>query len=499
MEAVVNLFKKFLAANWCFIGVIVFFIVHRYSEYQHVVPFKNLIPLLAVLLGTSIILFFINRKLLRSSPKANLLTSFIFVVVLFFGVFQDFLVQFRFLANFTRFRFFVPFTLLLIVVFFIWIKRTNRPLHKAILYLNTLLLIYMLIDAGTLLKHRGTPSGINSNELAKHQLHPCDTCNKPPVYLILLDGYFGSKGLTTYFHYDNTRFENFLQRNDFHVASSTHSNYVFTLYSMASLLNMKYLEGIGEPVLSNHYGYVTAATAIKENIVCKYFTRQGYSINNFSIFDVADIPAGYSSGLLPEKVQLINTQTMYYRVNKWIASSLEKTGLKKQSVEEYENSFINNNEAAMERTLLQSRSQGKQPSFTYCHLVMPHEPYVLDSNGVRVRKTADLHRLSKDSIDQLFLQYQIYVNKRISTFIEALKKATAGNAVILLMSDHGYKEASVANDANMPFYNLNAVYLPQKNYSGWYNGMSNVNQFRLLLNTLFHQQMPLLPDSIVTK
>ncbi len=499
MEAVANLFKKFLAANWCFIGVVVFFIVHGYSEYQHVVPFKTIIPLLSLLLAAAVLLFLINRKLLGSPEKANLLTSFIIFVVLFFGVFQDFLVQFRFLADFTRFRFFVPFMLLLIVVFFIWIKKTNRSLHKSILYLNTLLLIYILFDAGSISKHRFTPSNTAGNELAKHQLHTCDTCSKPPVYLILLDGYFGSKGLKAYFNYDNTRFENFLQRNDFHVVPSTHSNYLFTLYSMASLLNMKYLEGIGEPVLSNHYGYITAATGIKENLVCKFFASQGYSINNFSIFDVAGIPAGYSSGLLTEKVQLINSQTMYYRVNKWLLSFPGKIGLKKQSAEEYENSFINNNEAVMERTLLQSRSQNKQPSFTYCHLVMPHEPYVLDSNGVRIRNTAGLERLSKDSIDQLFLQYEIYVNKRISTFIEELKKTTAGNAVILLMSDHGYKEARITNDATMPFYNLNAVYLPQKNYSGWYSGISNVNQFRVLLNTLFHQQMPLLADSIVTR
>lgn len=62
-----------------------------------------------------------------------------------------------------------------------------------------------------------------------------------------------------------------------------------------------------------------------------------------------------------------------------------------------------------------------------------------------------------------------------------------------------FRKFLAANDATMPFYNLNAVYLPQKSYSGWYNGINNVNQFRVLLNTLFHQQMPLLADSIVTR
>jgi hypothetical protein len=79
-----------------------------------------------------------------------------------------------------------------------------------------------------------------------------------------------------------------------------------------------------------------------------------------------------------------------------------------------------------------------------------------------------------------------------------LQQETDGKAVILLMSDHGYQE-SVIKSEKLPFYNLNAIYLPQKNYEGWYNGISNVNQFRVLFNTLFHAQIPLLTDSVVTR
>ena len=37
--------------------------------------------------------------------------------------------------------------------------------------------------------------------------------------------------------------------------------------------------------------------------------------------------------------------------------------------------------------------------------------------------------------------------------------------------------------------NLNAIYFPEKNYSGFYDDISNVNQFRVLLNKEFEQHL----------
>ncbi|HYE54213.1 MAG TPA: hypothetical protein VD996_05190, partial [Chitinophagaceae bacterium] len=66
------------------------------------------------------------------------------------------------------------------------------------------------------------------------------------------------------------------------------------------------------------------------------------------------------------------------------------------------------------------------------------------------------------------------------------------NAVILLMGDHGYKHSKDKGR----YQTLNAVYLPSKNYSGWYEGMTHVNQFRVLFNAVFDQRLPLLKDSL---
>jgi len=491
--------KQFLAANWSYIGVIIFFIFHGYAENEDVVPFGTLMPVLAIWLVIAIPLFFINRKLLGDGKKANIFTSVILIVVLFFGVFQDFLFQFRILEAITRLRFFVPLCLLLIVIAFIWLKRTKKPLHKGVLFLNTLLLIYLLVDAGTLLKNNLLPSKFESEQLAKYKLSVCDTCQKPPVYLIIFDSYFGSKGLNEFFHYDNSGFERFLTDQGFHVVQASHSNYKYTAFSMASLLNMQYLGNIGTPDLSNHYGYNTALSAIKNNVVTRFFASQGYKINNYSIFELKDIPAGYSSGVLPEKVQLITSQTMYYRVNLWLPLFLRKNKLVTPKViNGVERGSINRYKETLEQSIAKGFTKDNAPVFTYIHIMMPHFPFMVDSSGNSNGFLQKKDILPQDSINNMFLQYEVYTNKIITDHIARLQKETAGKAVVLLMSDHGYQEAITENKV-LPYYNLNAVYLPQRNYQGWYNGISNANQFRVLFNTLFHQQLPLLADSIVTK
>jgi hypothetical protein len=267
---------------------------------------------------------------------------------------------------------------------------------------------------------------------------------------------------------------------------------------MASLLSMQYLGDIGEPVYWNHYAFVSTFRTIKSNPVTACVKSMGYDIKNLSFFDMDGIPAGYSSGALPEKVQLVMSQTMYYRTRKNLRVFLTEKGFLHQTAGSEEAQLINKQETVMQRTLSEVRVAGQKPVFVYSHLFLPHQPFLLDSNDHRTHIFEREDQLSPDSSDALYLQYQVYTNKRMTRLISELKKATGNKAVILLMSDHGYHQARTS-DPKLKFYNLNAVYLPDKNYAAWYNGMSNVNQFRALFNTLFHQQMPLLPDSIVVK
>ncbi len=63
------------------------------------------------------------------------------------------------------------------------------------------------------------------------------------------------------------------------------------------------------------------------------------------------------------------------------------------------------------------------------------------------------------------------------------------------MGDHGFRHLEGNNNGH--FMNFNSIYLPDKNYSRFYDGMSLVNEFRILLNTQFNQHLPILKDSTI--
>jgi hypothetical protein len=361
------------------------------------------------------------------------------------------------------------------------------------MFVNALFLMYLLIEV-TILTYGMIR--VKKSSYKTENILACDTCSKPDVYLIVLDEYLGSTGLREYFGYDNSTFEGFLKQKGFRVLSDTKTNYILTLFSMASMLNMDYLKDLGEIKYENHYAYKTALAMIESNEVIKMFRNEGYQISNKSIFDLYEAPAQYSTLSTPSKLQLINSKTLYYR----IARSLPRFLAKKTKLEwfiknEHEQILLSNNER-MAKTLQEAAKGDSIPTFTYMHLQMPHAPYAFDSTGKPMVPFWQRKLYSSMDEDNAYLQYLVYTNKRITHYLDKLMVATHGRAVIILMSDHGYK-APVRKENKIIYQTLNAVYIPGKSSVGWYNGMTNVNQFRLVFNALFNSNLPLLEDSIL--
>ncbi len=65
------------------------------------------------------------------------------------------------------------------------------------------------------------------------------------------------------------------------------------------------------------------------------------------------------------------------------------------------------------------------------------------------------------------------------------------------MGDHGFRKAANDKDKTHYFENQNAVYFPVNDYHLVYDSVSTVNQFRIIFNTLFRQNFPILKDSTI--
>jgi hypothetical protein len=75
----------------------------------------------------------------------------------------------------------------------------------------------------------------------------------PDIFYIILDGYAREDVLEKLYQYDNSQFVNDLQRKGFFVASLSRANYIQTLLSLSSSLNLQYLNEIRSKVDRNLY------------------------------------------------------------------------------------------------------------------------------------------------------------------------------------------------------------------------------------------------------
>ena len=489
--------QRLLGSHWYFLFVPIFFVTHGYLENVQLIPFRDTALLLVILLLFSLLLYSFFRWLLKTKQKSALFTFIFLLITLFFGVIQDFAER-KFGASsfFARISFLSLLVIIILVVSFFIIRKSRSDFKRIPVYLNLLFAIYLIVDlvgiTVELQKHEKIERTIFHVPIKTSR---CDTCAKPPVYLVLLDEYSGTPSLQKYFSYDNRGFEDSLTQLGFHVVHESNSNYYYTTYSMASMLNLEYIKNFKRHGVSDDEGYHKALVMIKYNLVVQQFVEEGYGIKNYSYFELEGFPARYKNDYLPGKINLIIHKTMYVRL---LAQVLNKMGMGRPLViasGDWEEEYIKNNNDMMERVL--NDKQDSVPSFTYVHLMMPHEPFTYNSKGERVQKWVRSSSQNIEQVDAAYLEYLIYTNKKIFPFIRQLQSKTNGKAVIMLMSDHAYRGFERKGDMKLLYNNLNAVYLPGKQYEQFKEGTTNVNQFRILFSALFNHHVPLLKNEMI--
>jgi hypothetical protein len=258
------------------------------------------------------------------------------------------------------------------------------------------------------------------------------------------------------------------------------------------MLNMNYLEGL-EGSNTSKKDMSVCNNTIKNNATMQFLTRQGYRFYNHSIFDFDRQPAVTKPTFLPRKTILITSQTLLSRLHRDLWFHLV-TGLDLKFAKQgviYRD--LNNNDKIYELTLETARQSSNTPKFVYAHFMMPHYPYYFDRDGNPTPeiKLTEGYRTNKAA----YIDYLRYSNKKLLSLIDEIRSTAKKPPVIILMGDHGFREFDEKVDEKYYFMNLNAVLLPDGDYSKFYEGMSNVNQFRVILNSQFQQQLPLLKDS----
>ena len=470
-----------------------FFVLHGSMENYDFVPLKDAILLTGLYCAVSAILLFLFWLFYRDLIKAGLASFPIMAFHFFFGSVHDSLKK-NFPDSFlSKYSFILPVALILFLLVLVLIKKRKKPFGKLSFYLNTLFILLLIVDSVILLtkvigsshqEQASTPVGMN----------PCKDCPKPDIYFIIADEYVGNSTLKDKFSFDNSAFTDNLAARGFHTIPYSSSNYNFTPYSVASTLNMDYLD-IRAQKKADQSDLALCYSTIQNNRFLRYLQSEGYTFRNYSIFDFDGQPARTEVTFLPVKTKLITGQTFISRFNRDIRYHLITDLETKSEIKRMAYGFLQNNENIYNLTQKEVTTISSSPKLVLTHLHLPHYPYYFDKDG----KERPLEKLTEgNQTDKAaYVQYLQYGNKKYLELIDHILKESRTPPIIILMGDHGFRHFTEEVDLKYWYLNQLSLYTPGKNYAVYGDSLTNVNFLRVLLNVEYKQQLPLLNDRAI--
>jgi hypothetical protein len=500
MKKMLRLLALRFQKEYFLVGLPLLFVLHGYTDHYGDIPGKDVLLLALEYVGYALVFSMLFALFFRSFRKGAVFSFGLFCFYFFFGAAHDALKEVLGKSFLVGYSFILPTAFLAFLALFFYVKKSKRSFQNLTCYLNIVLLVLLVVDVVLLTMKpaiaQSKPAKINVAAPVPEVQHSSNnSVHHPDIHLIIADEYAGRTALQEVFGFDNTPFEDSLRRRGFYVADSSRSNYNYTVTSMASLFQMDYVPDLKDE--STEEIYRVSKALINRNRFIDTLQEKGYTIRNFSVFDFAGQPP-FEEPYFPQKLRLITDHTFWGRVKNDIGYHAALTFKVRSELDKVEASLRHELEAGnrkMSAVLEESAVAYQSPRFFYTHLMMPHDPYLADKEGNLMRLDALLDPDRQRDEKELYLGYLQYCNQQLLFFIDRLLKTSIRPPVILLMSDHGYRRAGAP--VAYHFSNLNAVYYPVKNYEGYYSGLSNVNQLRLLLNKQFSGQWPLLKDTAI--
>ncbi len=464
-----------------------FFCLHGALENFGFISFAEATEVFIYVIIAITIFFYIFYFTTKSFIFSAFITFILAAVYLFFEVIKNAVFKIDF---FNRYVLFLPL-LIVSILLLIFLFKKYKWFYKVTFFLNVLLIVYCVLDAGLIIKiQMSTQKIVYQNpvvlneKLVKH---------KPNVYLLLFDEYAGLQSLKDSFNYDNSPFYEQLRNDSFQIMP-IFSNYSITAFSMSSLFQMNYLKNLQNTTTVGWKQTQQCMLDIKNAPVFNHFKNFGYDVKSFSMFEVLDNKSlGANQFLLAHHRVL--THKMFHNVflkdvgfnftnGRFASLFFQKLFL--ADLPAYSNTA--------ESKMLNTLENKTNPQFVYTHFLMPHYPFLYDSSG---NKNA-LQTIFKDRawlVKEDYISYLKYCNKKMVEMERKIIEKDPG-AIIILLSDHGFRYEGSHNDKS-EFNNFCAVRNLSTSNNHSTATISNVNLFRYIFNTTYKQSIPYLTDSMV--
>ena len=484
MNKIVEGLKKFPLSPFV---LVLFVFIHAYNYSYKWIQIHDLVePFLYTFFAVTIV-FAILSKILKSSVKSGLITSVLILIFFYTGFVKDYVLKLT--GSYLHLRYSLPIIIILLVVFLLRVRKLHPSrIIKLNYFFNLLFLIYISVDIGISGYHMLSMPKVNlelNSDLANKSISQEMTVQKPDVYFLVFDEYSSSVSLKENYGFNNSSLDSFLLAKGFFISTHSKSNYTYTIFSLASTLNLNYFKNAEELNFPDDFGLVWKY--IYQNKVFETFKDEGYDIKNFSFFNIDEHPVTDQSFSKAWALKFLLDKSLfsvYNLVYLWIDRK-HYTNLLEKKLADFNNEII---------------KKSDRPKFVYLHFLLPHHPYVFKSNGV---ERSVFEYTKKDfSSNSEYVNQLIFTNKVIK-YVVAKIMASDNKKIIILEGDHGnryYKHSDEKTrnkyyDLNNDFKNLNAYYFYDKNYSNLNDSISPVNSFRVVFDQYLNRHFNLLKDT----
>jgi len=471
---------------------ILFLFTHNIGE----LPFNTLLTPLIIAITFSLLSWSGLRFFLKDSHKSGIVVSLFIVLFFSYGHFDEYIGMI-----------FIIWPVLFIIGTYFSFKK-SKHLQNVTRFLNAIAVVLILISLtqiGIFQFKKGVASqGTGDTHTAEKK----PKIDKGPEYLpnilfIILDAYARVDVLEEIYGYDNSEFLNFLTKKGFYTANRSTANYNQTSLTVASILNMTYLNDlVGKrlPTESNDKRPLWKMIRY-DNRVFHFLKQRGYKI------------ASFASGR--EDTEIRNADL--YLKSGWTLSGFQNALINTTPIPTVLRLLKTTNQFDMHRERVEyildqlvPLSKEKSPIFVFAHIEVPHTPFVFGPNGEKRYPEKEYNdndgdwliregRLTREQYIKGYVDQLVYINKRMTTVINGILSQAENPPIIILFSDHGPRSMLFWEDPEKTYMrecmsNLNSFFFPDGNYSQLYDEITPVNTFRVIFNQFFNTDLKRLPD-----
>ena len=320
----------------------------------------------------------------------------------------------------------------------------------------------------------------------------------PDIYYLIFDRYGSEYTLWREYGFDNRPFLDGLRERGFYVASESHANYPKTAPSLAATFSMDYLDFSDDPLAARNEWH-PIYDMLEDHRVGDFLRSRGYREIQIGGWwsatqdnDAAD--ENYNFGLsefawlylrrsiIPKLIEMAAPESGLAGMTAWDNGQCRRVPLQFEKVKEI--------------------SERPEATFTFVHILLPHEPYVFNADGACLSRQEMARRGQQGG----YVGQLRYANSMIADMVDQLLSRD-DKPIIILQADEGpYPEPyrtsnrswklATPRELAMKTGILNAYYFPDGDYSALYPEITPVNTFRLMFDKEFGTAFGLLPDRL---